>query len=102
LQEGLIGCVNTFASRDMAKQNNVVITHEFLHTLGVTDQYDPATNQPLYPDGYANPDHKLLLPQQFAEIMARRIQLSQNESETSPSLDDELIDSRTAQEINWL
>ena len=102
LQKGLIGRVNTYASRDMAKQNNVVIAHEFLHTLGATDKYDPATNQPLFPDGYANPTLDPLLPQQFAEIMAGRTPLSRNEAETPASLDDALIGSKTAQEINWL
>lgn len=80
LQKGLIGRVNVFASRDMVKQNNVVITHEFLHTLGATDKYDLVTNQPLYPDGYANPDLRPLLPQRFAEIMAGRTPLSQTEA----------------------
>jgi len=102
LQQGLIGRVNVFASRDMAKQNNVVIAHEFLHTLGATDKYDPATNQPLFPEGYANPDLDPLLPQQFAEIMAGRTPLSRNKAETPPSLDDALIGNKTAQEINWL
>ena len=102
LQKGLIGRVNVFASRDMVKQNNVVITHEFLHTLGATDKYDPATNQPIYPDGYANPDLKPLLPQRYAEIMAGRTPMSQTEAVTPTSLDDALIGSKTAQEINWL
>jgi hypothetical protein len=102
LQKGLIGRVNTFATRDMAQQNNVIIAHEFLHTLGATDKYDPATNQPLYPDGYANPDLKPLLPQRYAEIMAGRTPLSQTEAETPTSLDDALIGSKTALEINWL
>ena len=102
LQKGLIGRVNVFASRDMAKQNNVVITHEFLHTLGATDKYDVATNQPLFPDGYANPDLKPLLPQRYAEIMAGRTPLSQTEAITPSSLDDALIGNKTAQEINWL
>jgi hypothetical protein len=102
LQKGLIGRVNTFAARDMAKQNNVIIAHEFLHTLGATDKYDPATSQPLYPDGYANPDLKPLLTQRYAEIMAGRTPLSQTEAETPTSLDDALIGSKTALEINWL
>lgn len=102
LQKGLIGRVNLFATHDMANQNNVVIAHEFLHTLGATDKYDAATNQPLYPDGYANPDSTPLLPQRYAEIMAGRTPLSRTEAETPPSLDDALIGSKTAQEINWM
>jgi len=102
LQKGLIGRVNVFASRDMARQNNVIITHEFLHTLGTSDKYDLITNQPLYPEGYAEPDLLPLLPQRYAEIMAGRTPLSKTSAETPASLDDALIGSRTAREINWL
>lgn len=102
LQKGLIGRVNAFANRDMAMQNNVIIAHEFLHTLGATDKYDPASNQPLYPDGYADPDLKPLLPQRYAEIMAGRTPLSRTDAKTPPSLDDALIGNKTAQEINWM
>ena len=101
LQKGLIGRVNVFASHEMAKQNSVVITHEFLHTLGATDKYDRATNLPLYPDGYANPDLQPLLPQRFAEIMAGRTPVSQTEAAIPESLDDVVIGGLTAQEINW-
>lgn len=101
LQNGLLGRVNVFASHDMAKQNNVIVAHEFLHTLGATDKYDPATNQPLYPDGYANPDLQPLVPQRFAEIMAGRTPVSQNDAVIPESLNDVLIGSLTAQEINW-
>ncbi|MBI3479400.1 MAG: hypothetical protein HY016_03450 [Nitrosomonadales bacterium] len=101
LQKGLLGRVNVFASRDMTKQNNVIIAHEFLHTLGATDKYDPATNLPLFPEGYADPDLIPLLPQRFAEIMAGRTPLSQTEAVTPASLDDALIGTKTAQEINW-
>ncbi len=102
LQKGLIGRVNTFAASSMTKQNNVIIAHEFLHTLGATDKYDPATNLPLFPDGYAIPDLDPLLPQRFAEIMAGRTPLSETEAETPAALEDALIGSKTAQEINWL
>jgi hypothetical protein len=101
LQKGLIGRVNVFASRDMAKQNNVVITHEFLHTLGATDKYDLGTNQPTYPDGYANPDLQPVVPQRFAEIMAGRTPVSKTEATIPESLDDVVIGSLTAREINW-
>lgn len=101
LQKGLIGRVNLFASRDMARQNNVIITHEFLHTLGATDKYDPATNQPVYPDGYAAPDLQPLVPQRYAEIMAGRTPVSQTEATIPESLNDVVIGGLTAQEINW-
>jgi hypothetical protein len=85
----------------MARQNNVIITHEFLHTLGATDKYDPATNQPLYPDGYAVPDLQPLVPQRYAEIMAGRTPVSQTDATIPESLNDVIIGSLTAKEINW-
>ena len=102
LQKGLIGRINVFSAKRMAKQNNVIIAHEFLHTLGATDKYDPVTNMPLFPDGYANPDIKPLLPQNFAEIMAGRIPLSSSKAEIPAALEDTLIGEKTAHEINWL
>ena len=102
LQKGLIGRVNVFASHDMAKQNNVVIVHEFLHTLGASDKYDPATNQPIYPQGYAIPEQLPLLPQRFAEIMAGRTPVSQSLAETPAGLNEAVIGKETAVEINWL
>lgn len=101
LQQGLIGRVNVFAARNMSKQNNVIIAHEFLHTLGATDKYAAGNNQPIYPDGYAEPDLKPLLPQRFAEIMAGRTPISEVAAETPLSLNSALIGSKTALEINW-
>ena len=101
LQKGLIGRVNVFATGSMAKQNNVVIAHEFLHTLGATDKYNPADNQPLFPDGYANPDLIPLLPQRFAEIMAGRTPLSKTAAQIPAALEDTLIGEKTAREISW-
>ena len=102
LQKGLIGRVNVFASRDMANQNNVVIAHEFLHTLGASDKYDRVTNQPIFPDGYAIPDQVPLLPQRYAEIMAGRTPVTQNSAETPAGLNDAVIGKETAVEINWM
>jgi hypothetical protein len=101
LQKGLIGRVNVFASRDMAEQNNVVIAHEFLHTLGASDKYDVATNYPIFPDGYAMPEQLPLLPQRFAEIMAGRTPISQSVAETPAGLNEAVIGKETAMEINW-
>lgn len=102
LQKGLIGRVNVFAARDAASQNAVIIAHEFLHTLGATDKYDLATGLPIFPDGYANPSLKPLLPQQYAEIMGGRTPISQAEAEIPASLDKVLIGPKTAHEINWM
>lgn len=102
LQKGLLGRVNVFASPHMAQQNNVIIAHEFLHTLGATDKYDLATNQPLFPEGYAEPNLSPRLPQRFAEIMGGRTPLTATEARTPDSLGKALIGAKTALEINWL
>lgn len=102
LRDGLLGVVNVFAAGSMDGENNVVITHEFLHTLGASDKYDPATNQPRFPDGYADPEQQPLHPQMFAEIMGGRIPRSASESTQPRSLNHVLIGPVTAREINWL
>lgn len=102
LQKGLIGVVNAFASKDMAQTNNVVIAHELLHTVGGTDKYDPSTNQPQFPDGYGDPEQKPLHPQQYAEIMAGRIALSQTEADMPHNLSSVLMGDKTAREIGWM
>lgn len=102
LQKGMIGIVNAFASRQLEAKNNVVITHELLHTLGATDKYDFATNQPQWPEGYDSPDQRPLYPQTRAEIMAGRVPLSKTRAEIPKSLYYTVIGEQTAREINWL
>jgi len=102
LRSGLIGVVNAFAGNDMEGGNQVVIAHELLHTFGATDKYDASNNLPLFPDGYAEPDARPLLPQSRAEIMAGRIPLSESRAETPRGLDETMLGARTAREINWV
>ena len=102
LQKGMVGVVNAFAHRKMVGSNNVVIAHELLHTVGATDKYDPATNQPLYPLGFAEPKRVPLYPQRRAELMAGRIPIDKNHAETPTSLDSVVIGLATAIEIRWL
>lgn len=102
LEKGLVGIVNAFSSKEMAAGNNVIIVHELLHTLGATDKYDPATNLPVYPDGYASPDKVPLLPQEKAEIMAGRIAVATDRAVIPLRLQDTMIGVKTAHEINWL
>jgi hypothetical protein len=102
LQKGLIGVVNAFARDDLSGSNNVVITHELLHTFGATDKYDPASNLPLYPDGYADPNAQPLHPQAQAEVMAGRIPLAEGRAEVPAGMDEVAIGGKTAREINWV
>jgi hypothetical protein len=102
LQQGLIGVVYAFAGDGQAEQNNVVIAHELLHTLGASDKYEPSTNQPGHPDGYAEPDREPLWPQDLAEIMAGRIPISADESQMPEGLEQALVGVATAREIRWI
>ena len=102
MQKGLVGVVHAFASSRMRGSNNVVIAHEILHTLGATDKYNPATNAPVYPDGYAEPDREPRFPQQFAEVMAGRFALSPSSIEMPASLDEVVVGQATALEIRWV
>jgi hypothetical protein len=99
LQKGMVGVVNAYAGRRNAGANNVVIAHEFLHTLGATDKYDPATGVPLYPAGFAEPDRKPKFPQRNAEIMGGRIPLAEDDAVIPKSLKYVIIGPQTAQEI---
>ena len=101
LQKGLIGVVHAFADTPQGTQNNIVIAHELLHTVGASDKYD-TDGQPRFPEGYARPDQQPLYPQQRAEIMAGRIALSARESCMATSLRFSTIGETTAQEIHWL
>jgi hypothetical protein len=102
LQKGLIGVVHAFASEEQTAQNKVVVAHELLHTVGATDKYDPATNLPVFPDGYGDPEQQPLLPQRYAEIMAGRVAVSKTEAEMPANLGAVLVGSATAREINWV
>ena len=84
------------------KENNIVIAHELLHTVGASDKYDPRTNQPLFPIGFAEPDREPSLPQKKAEIMAGRIPVDVNKTKSPKSLKKVLVGETTATEIRWL
>ncbi len=101
LEKGLLGVVQVFATATQEAQNNVVIAHELLHTLGATDKYDPRTGFPLYPDGYAESAREPRFPQEFAELMGGRIPLSAVQAAIPEGLQQVLVGYRTAQEIRW-
>ncbi len=100
MQKGMVGIVNAFASRRHRGRNNVVIAHEFLHTLGATDKYSPVDGQPIGPEGLAEPDRQPLYPQRYAEIMGGRIALAEDDSVIPQSLKYAVIGPLTASEIN--
>lgn len=101
LRNGRVGVVNAFSSRAYKGSNQVIMSHELLHTLGATDKYDPATNLPRYPEGYADPELAPRHPQRFAELMGGRIPVSPTKAEIPRRLSDTLVGLATAREIGW-
>lgn len=102
LQKGMVGIVNGYASRRHRGTNNVIIAHEFLHTLGATDKYSPVNGHPIGPDGIAEPARSPLYPQRFAEIMGGRIALAEDDSVIPKSLKYAVIGPLTASEIKLI
>jgi hypothetical protein len=101
LTKGLIGVVYAFAAPEMNGENDVVLAHELLHTLGATDKYDLGTDAPIFPDGYGDPRQVPLFPQQTAELMAGRRILAPNRWEQVPDLDQVVLGAVTAAELRW-
>ncbi len=101
MQKGLMGLVNAFALPEQTDQNNVVIAHEILHTVGAIDKYTEY-GSPRYPIGFANPVRDPLFPQRYAEIMAGRIPTDTGTSYMAESLRSTQINQFTANEINWI
>jgi hypothetical protein len=102
LSKGLIVVAHLFCGPDAVAGNAMVVTHELLHTLGATDKYDRATDQPLDPDGLGSPAQSPLYPQRTGEIMAGRIAVSARDALIPESLRDMVVGPATAREIGWL
>jgi hypothetical protein len=101
LDKGHIALANLFADRAARGTNQVVLAHELLHTLRATDKYSTTSNAPLFPDGYAAPEARPLLPQTKAELMAGRIPVDERNAEMPAGLRDVVIGPATAREIGW-
>jgi hypothetical protein len=101
LTKGLIGVVYAFAAPDMDGENNVVIAHELLHTVGAGDKYLPGSDAPRFPDGFGDPNQEPLYPQRTAEIMAGRRMLGADRWQQAETLDEAVIGPATALEIRW-
>lgn len=102
LTKGLIGVVYAFAAPEMNAENDVVIAHELLHTVGATDKYTLTNDAPRFPDGYGDPRQVPLYPQKNAELMAGRRMLNADRWQQASSLDEVVIGSATAHEIRWI
>lgn len=100
LHKGLVGVVHVFAKKAQSAQNNIVIAHELLHTLGASDKYD-TQGQPVYPDGFPQPSDSERYPQHAAEIMAGRIAVRPDRAIIPSTLGDCAVGPKTASEIGW-
>jgi len=101
MRKGRYGLVKAYASEASRETNLVVFTHEMLHVLGATDKYVLSTGDPIYPDGFADPNRKPLFPQTRAEIMGGSIPLSANNSTMPDTLEQCKIGRLTAEEIGF-
>ena len=101
LQKGLTGIVNAFAVHSQKRQNNMVIAHEFFHTVGASDKYD-AAGLPVPPHGLGNPHQSPLYPQKKTEIMAGRRAISASQAEMPDSFRHVVVGQKTAAEIGWI
>jgi hypothetical protein len=90
-----------YAGANASGTNQVVLTHELLHTLGATDKYDRTTGAPLVPVGLGDPELSPLFPQTTAEIMAGRIAVSTADGVMPDSLGSVVVGPDTAREIGW-
>ena len=99
VQKGMFGIVNAYTGRRHKGRNNVIIAHEFFHTLGASDKYELGTGQPHNPDGLAEPDRSPLYPQRYAEIMGGRIALADDDAVIPKSLKFARVGPITAVEI---
>jgi len=102
LKKAKLAINNLFASSKQTQQNNVVILHELLHTLGATDKYDLRSGFPTFPEGFAKKNKQPLYPQNNAEIMGGRIPISDSEAQIPASLENVVIGNKTAKEIGWI
>ena len=102
LKKAKIAINNLFASKDQTEQNNVVVLHELLHTLGATDKYDLRNGFPHFPEGFADSQKQPLYPQLKAEIMGGRIALTESDAKIPSSLQSVVIGTKTAKEIGWM
>jgi hypothetical protein len=101
MRKGRYGIVKSYARESLVSQNLFIFTHEMLHVLGATDKYILSTGEPIFPDGYSEPDRKPLFPQRLAEIMGGRIPVNSYSSVMPDSLDECKIGQQTAEEIGF-
>ncbi|HVY46646.1 MAG TPA: hypothetical protein VHB21_12245, partial [Minicystis sp.] len=98
---GRIGTVTVELDPGMADLALTVVTHELMHTLGATDEYDATTGLARDPGGLAEPDRVPRYPQRFVEVMARGRPVRPGDERLPDTLDDVAVGPATAAEIGW-
>ncbi len=101
MRKGRYGLVKAYALNSMNSSNLIIFTHEMLHVLGASDKYVLSSGEPIFPEGYADPDRRPLFPQHRAEIMGVRIPINSFSSVMPDSLDQCKIGRQTAEEIGF-
>ena len=101
MRKGRYGLVKAYARDVMNPANLIVFTHEMFHVLGATDKYILSNGEPIFPQGYADPEKRPLFPQKRAEIMGGRIPISSFSSVMPGSLDECIVGRQTAEEIGF-
>ena len=101
MRKGRYGIVKAHARESMTGTNLVIFTHEMLHVLGASDKYVLSTGDPIYPEGFADPNQRPLFPQTRAEIMGGAIPLNAYSSAMPESLAQCKIGRTTATEIGF-
>lgn len=97
-RENGIGVVYFPMDRRYINEGVFSITHEVGHVFGASDKYDIESGRPL-PWGVVEPDRGY--EQQFAELMARTISVTQSSTKAPESLDYVKIGASTAKELGW-
>ena len=100
-QGGRIGLVEVELDAETPGLPLIVVAHELMHTLGATDKYD-AAGRTLVPLGLAEPERVPMIPQRFAELMARNRLISATEERVPGDVHEVAIGPTTAREIGWL
>ncbi len=93
--------VNAFVQRDMVEQDIMIVLHEFFHLLNAKDHYN-RQGLPKIPQGLADPYKEPLYPQDYADVMAGRVAINENEAREIVGLSELRANIYTAHEVGWV
>lgn len=80
----------------------LTLLHEIGHTFGATDKYDADSFLAVWPQGYADPTRTPAFPQEYAELMAGDIPVTEQDEQEIGSTDQVRIGVKSAEEMGWL